>query len=57
MALILGIRPLSFFPRSPVCFQAGERLPAHCAMAALSEDRRSAMARDFGDRNGAFAVK
>jgi hypothetical protein len=40
--LVLGVPSLLFSRRSSVCFQAGERLPAHCAMVA--------MARDFEDR-------
>jgi hypothetical protein len=32
----------SLSPRSRVCFRAGERLPAHCAIVV--------MARDYGDR-------
>jgi hypothetical protein len=32
---VLGVRPLSFTPRFPICFQAGERPPAHCRMAVI----------------------
>jgi hypothetical protein len=42
MALGFGRPAALACPRSPACFRAGERPPAHCAMAAI--------ARDYGDR-------